>query len=140
MLYSHRNSTGMNGSATSCSVAAMAAATILLRVSHAKKMERSVFSPTSGVNPKKIPMATPLAMAFGVSRIASSLSECSLNHLRRFIGSRNPVQSYQTVHARSTRSRMHSGFVQKYLPILAGAPPHQIELPALTQQVGDSSH
>src|SRR6266496_4890456 len=95
MSCSHRKSTGMNGRATSCSVTAMAAAIMLLRVSHAKKMVRSVFSPTSGVNPKKIPMATPPAMAFGVSRIASSFSECSLSHLRRFIGQRNPVQYYQ---------------------------------------------
>src|SRR6266568_2141955 len=97
MLYSHRNSTGMNGSATSCNVTAMAAATMLQRVSQAKKMDSNVLSPTSGVNPKKIPMATPPAMAFGVSRIASSFSECSLNHLRRFIGSGNPVQYYQGV-------------------------------------------
>src|SRR5580765_2280145 len=99
MLYSHRNSTGMNGSATSCSVTAMAAATMLQRVSHAKKMDRSVLSPTSGVNPKKIPIATPPAMAFGVSRIVSSFSECSLNHLLRFIGSRDPVQYYLSVRA-----------------------------------------
>src|SRR6266702_7548340 len=99
MSYSHRNNTGMNGRATSCSVTAMAAATMLQRVSHAKKMERSAFSPTSGVNPKKIPMATPPAMAFGVSRIASSFRECSLNHLRRFMGQRNPVRYHQSVRA-----------------------------------------
>src|SRR5207245_2975622 len=109
MLYSHRKSTGMNGRATSCSVTAMAAATMLLRVSHAKKMERSVFSPTRGVNPKKIPMATPPAMAFGVSRIASSFSECSLNHLCRFIGSPDPVQYYQSVRADQPAASLECG-------------------------------
>src|SRR5881397_209098 len=110
MLYSHRKRTGMNGRATSCSVTAMAAARMLQRVSHATKMERSVFSPTSGVNPKKIPMATPPAMAFGVSRIASSFSECSLNHLRRFIGSRNPVQYYPSVHSDQPAASLVRGF------------------------------
>src|SRR5256885_4805123 len=77
----------MKGSAMSCSVTAMAAAMMLLRVSHAKKIESRVFRPTNGVKPKKIPIATPPAMAFGVSRIASSYSDCSLTHLRTFIGS-----------------------------------------------------
>src|SRR5438105_13445419 len=99
----------MKGSATSCSVTAMAAAMMLLRVSHAKKIESRVFRPTNGVNPKKIPMATPPAMAFGVSRIASSFSECSLNHLCRFIGSPDPVQYYQSVRADQPAASLECG-------------------------------
>src|SRR6185312_3641086 len=81
----------------SWSVPARTAAMILLRVSHAKKIAPMVFKPKSGVNPKKKPMATPPAMASGVSRMASSLSECSRNQRCTFMVSflwRPQVKSY----------------------------------------------
>src|ERR1051326_4113351 len=84
MSYSQRNRTGMKGSATSGRVTAMTAAMMLLRVSQAKKIERRVFMLTRGVNPKKMPMASPPAMALGVPRMASSLSECSFSQRGRF--------------------------------------------------------
>src|SRR6266568_765442 len=68
----------------------MAAATMLQRVNHAKNIDKRVFNPTNGVKPKKIPMATPPAMALGVSRIASSFNECSLSQLRKFTGEQSP--------------------------------------------------
>src|SRR2546422_8392933 len=111
----------MNGSATSCSVTAMAAARMLQRVSQAKKIESSVFRPTNGVKPKKIPMATPPAMAFGVSRIASSFSECSLSHLRRFIGQRNPVQYYQS--ARTDQSAASFVCIYRHDEVVRSAQP-----------------
>src|SRR3989442_5783160 len=80
----------MSGKATSCNVTAIAAATMLQRVNQANKMERRVFRPTNGVKPKKIPMATPPAMALGVSRIASSFNECSLSQLLKFTDEQSP--------------------------------------------------
>jgi hypothetical protein len=49
------------------------------------KIAPTVFNPIIGGNQKKIPMATPPAMASGVSRIASSLNECFLNQRRTFM-------------------------------------------------------
>ena len=53
----------------SCKVTAIAAAILLDLNIHATPMESSVFILQSGVNPKKIPMAEPRAMEWGVSAI-----------------------------------------------------------------------
>src|SRR6266446_2312670 len=75
----------MSGSTISCKAEASTAAKILLRVSQAKKIANRVFRPKSGLKPKKTPIATPPAIATGVSRMASSFSECSCNQRRGFI-------------------------------------------------------
>ena len=69
----------------SCNAEASTAARMLLRVSQAQKMANNVLSPNKGIKPKKIPIATPPAIACGVSRIARSFSECSCNQRRAFM-------------------------------------------------------
>ena len=54
---------------TSCSVTAIAAATLLQRQIQATAIDNNVFSGYSGVNPKKIPIADPRAIECGVSAI-----------------------------------------------------------------------
>src|SRR5258706_12497297 len=83
------------------SVQAMTAAIMLLRVRQAKKIADSVFRPIKGVKPKKMPIATPPAMAPGVSRIASSLSECSRSQRCRFMSYLRMVSVYWRVAARA---------------------------------------
>ena len=51
-------------------------------VSQANRIVKAVLRPISGVKPKKMPMATPPAIASGVSRMASSFNECSWSQRR----------------------------------------------------------
>ena len=47
-------------------------------------MASSVFKPTNGVNPKKIPAATPTATARGESSRPFSLFHCKVSHWTGF--------------------------------------------------------
>lgn len=67
MSYSSFSSTGHSGVTTSCSDTEMTAAMGLHRSTQAAPRASSVFNPKSGVNPTNIPMATPPAIAWGVS-------------------------------------------------------------------------
>src|SRR5438045_843324 len=68
-----------------CAVTARTAAMMLARSTHAKNILESSFRPKKGLKAKNIPIATPPAMASGVSRIASSFSECSCNQRPGFM-------------------------------------------------------
>jgi len=57
----------------SCKVTAIAAAILLDLNTHATPIDSSVFMVHRGVNPKKIPMAEPRAIEWGVSAIVISV-------------------------------------------------------------------
>ena len=57
----------------SWTVTAIAAATLLHRHIQAAAIDKSVLNGYSGVNPKKIPMAEPSAIEWGVSAIVISV-------------------------------------------------------------------
>jgi hypothetical protein len=67
----------------SCKVTAIAAAILLDLNIHATPMESSVFKLQSGVNPKKIPMAEPRAIEWGVSAIVIRVTWCAASHAFR---------------------------------------------------------
>lgn len=67
MSYSNRRSTGHKGVTTSCSDTEITAAIGLHLNTHAAPSASSVFNPKSGVNPTNMPIATPPAIAWGVS-------------------------------------------------------------------------
>src|SRR6266480_3640714 len=58
----------------------MAAAILLLLKSQATAIERTVFKLQSGVKPKKIPIANPIAIECGVSSIATTWMWIDENH------------------------------------------------------------
>ena len=58
----------------------MAAAILLLLKSQATAIERRVFKLQSGVKPKKIPIANPIAIECGVSSIATTWMWIDENH------------------------------------------------------------
>src|SRR6516164_1447113 len=84
---------------TSCSVTAIAAATLLHRQTQAAAMEGSVFKLQSGVNPKKIQIAEPRAIECGVSAIVTKVMWWSASHfffLLRKAGNRGPSRRSAT--------------------------------------------